>query len=152
MSQRDLIRMSDDEVRQLLADERVVNVATLGPDGRPHLAPLWYGFLDGCIAFTTYGRSQKVRNLERDPRVTALVEAGHDYEELRGVELVGTGEVLQDAALAEELGRSIRERYYGDSASGPRYGDLSKRVIVKIVPDKVVSWDHRKLAAVRAAG
>lgn len=152
MSQRDLIRMSDDEVRQFLADERVVNVATLGPDGRPHLAPLWYGFLDGCIAFTTYGRSQKVRNLERDPRVTVLVEGGHDYEELRGVELVGTGQVLRDAALAEELGRSIRERYYGDSASGPHYGDMSKRAIVKIVADRVVSWDHRKLRSIQAAG
>lgn len=150
MSQRDLIRMDDDERMAFLQQERVVSVASTGPDGRIHLAPLWYGFIDGCIAFTTYGRSQKVRNIERDPRVTALVEGGTEYEDLRGVEIVGRAELIDDPRLAEDLGRSIRVRYYGDDESGPRHGDLSKRTIVKIVPEKIVSWDHRKLVAVKA--
>ena len=87
-SRRDLIRMTDEEVEQFLDGRHTMNVATIGPDGRIHLVAMWYGFLEGAPAFWTYGKSQKILNLRRDPRITALVEDGEQYEELRGVELV----------------------------------------------------------------
>ena len=89
-SRRDLIRMSDDEVTAFLSERHTMNIASFGPDGNVHLVAMWYGFLEGDTVFETYGKSQKVLNLNRDPRITVLVEEGDAYDELRGVELVGT--------------------------------------------------------------
>src|SRR4051812_11305138 len=94
MSRRDLIRMTDPEVDAFLQQRQTMNVATYNHDGSIHLVAMWYGFLDGKPAFETYQKSQKVANLRRDPRITVLLEDGDRYEDLRGVELVGTGEVL----------------------------------------------------------
>ena len=149
MSRRDLIRMTDEEIEAYLAERHTLNIATFGPDGNIHLVAMWYGFLNGNLAFATYGRSQKVRNVERDPRITALVETGEAYEELRGVELVGRAVVHTDDAVKRDLARSVATRYFG-LEDGP---DLelameplvNKRVAIEIVPDKVVSWDHAKL-------
>ena len=87
VSRRDQIKMSEDEVLAFLDEERTVVCATNGRDGRPHLMPLWYVVRDGRLWSWTYAKSQKVRNLERDPRATLQVEAGVDYEVLRGVML-----------------------------------------------------------------
>ena len=89
MGGRDAVRMSDREVADFLEDNLKVQVASIGRDGTPHLTTLFYVVLDGRIAFWTYGRSQKVRNLERDDRVSCLVEDGTDYFELRGVSVTG---------------------------------------------------------------
>jgi PPOX class probable F420-dependent enzyme len=148
LSRRDLIRMTADEVDAYLAGRRVMNVATIGPDGQPHLVAMWYGFVDGLPAFWTYGRSQKVKNIERDPRITCLVESGDTYDELRGVELVGRAEVRADHDTVMALGRDVYERY-----TGPWSDDIApliermgaKRVAVVIHVERVVSWDHTKL-------
>ena len=150
MSRRDQIRMTDDEVQSFLQERQVMNVASLRKDGRPHLVAMWYGFLDGKPAFWTYGRSQKIVNLRRDPRITCLVEDGDAYEELRGVELVGTATLIEDERRFE-IGRSVMERY-----TGPLTGDVdpilqsvgAKRAGVVIEVEAVVSWDHRKLGGV----
>ena len=147
-SRRELIRMTDDEAQAFLAGRRTMSVATLMPDGRPHLVAMWYGFLDGAPAFWTYGKSQKVRNLERDPRITCMVEEGDAYERLRGIELSGTAEILpgEDAVLA--IGRSVNERYTGPvtDATDDMIRQMGrKRVAVKIHVDRVVTWDHTKL-------
>lgn len=147
MSRRDQIRMTDDEVEAFLAERHVMNVASLQKDGRPHLVAMWYGFLDGKPAFWTYGRSQKIVNLRRDPRITCLVEDGEAYEELRGVELVGTATLVDDDRRFD-IGRSVMERY-----TGPLTGDVqpilelvgAKRVGVVIDVESAVTWDHRKL-------
>src|ERR687890_2305903 len=87
-SRRDQIRMSDDELRDFLDEQKIVSIATLGPNGRPHLVPLWYvPQPDGTLTGWTYAKSQKAKNLERDPRATLQVEDGVSYEELRGVML-----------------------------------------------------------------
>jgi hypothetical protein len=110
---------------------------------------MWYGFTaDTAPAFWTYGKSQKILNLRRDPQVTCLVESGDEYSQLKGVELVGTGEILesQDDVLA--VGRSVFERYSGEWSDAAAEGVArmgAKRVVVKINVDKVVSWDHAKL-------
>lgn len=148
MSRREQIRMTDEEVAAFLRGRHTMNVATLGPDGQPHLVAMWYGFLDGAPAFWTYRTSQKVQNLRRDPRVTCLVEEGESYDELQGVELVGTGVVLDDHDSVMAVGRSVYERYTGPF-SGTALPGLeqmgAKRVAVRIDVRKVVSWDHSKL-------
>jgi PPOX class probable F420-dependent enzyme len=147
-SRRDLIRMTDEEVEQFLDGRHTMNVATIGPDGRIHLVAMWYGFLEGAPAFWTYGKSQKILNLRRDPRITALVEDGEQYDELRGVELVGTGTIVEDRERIMALGRSVFERYTGPYSEemGPVLEATgAKRLVVKVEVESVVSWDHRKL-------
>jgi PPOX class probable F420-dependent enzyme len=148
MSRRDQIRMTDQEVDEFLHGRRVMNIATLGKTGHPHLVAMWYGFLRGEPALWTYGRSQKVVNVERDPRITGLVEEGETYDQLVGVELVGHAEVIIDTESTMELGRSVWERYWGevnDDVDKVIAERGAKRVAVVIHVDDVVSWDHRKL-------
>ena len=148
MSRRDLIRMNPDEVEAFLHGRHTMTVATVGRDGQPHLVAMWYGFVDGAPAFWTYGRSQKVANLRRDPRISALVESGAAYEELQGVELVGTAAVVDDHDTVLAVGRSVMERYSGpfsDDMAPALERSSAKRVAVRIDVARVVSWDHRKL-------
>jgi PPOX class probable F420-dependent enzyme len=140
--------MTDEEVDQFLDGRHTMNVATIGPAGRIHLVAMWYGFLEGAPAFWTYGKSQKILNLRRDPRITALVEDGEQYEELRGVELVGSGTIVEERDRIMELGRSVFERYtgpYTDEMAPVLEATGAKRLVVKIEVESVVSWDHRKL-------
>jgi general stress protein 26 len=109
---------------------------------------MWYGFLDGCITVETKAKSQKVQNLRRDPRLTLLFEAGDYYEELRGVELVGTAEIVEDPEKLWPLGVSVFERYMGPYTEDLKpfiETMLHKRVAIKMHPTRTVSWDHRKL-------
>ncbi|MGZ4681400.1 MAG: pyridoxamine 5'-phosphate oxidase family protein [Acidimicrobiales bacterium] len=149
MSRRDLIRMTDDEVEEFLNGRNVMNIATFGPDGNIHLVAMWYGFLNGNMAIETFAKSQKVRNVERDPRVTVLIEDGDVYEELRGVEIVGKAVIHADREPLMEVARNVVERYIpvNDPADIPAVAEAmaNKRVAIEIVPDKIVSWDHRKL-------
>ena len=146
--------MSDDEIDAFLRATRKVQVATLGKDGTPHLTTLFHVVDDrGRIAFWTYGRSQKIRNLERDPRISLLVEDGEDYFELRGVSVRGTAEVVRDLDAVREIGIAVALRMIG-ADTPDALGDLgmaeverqaAKRVAVVVTPDHTASWDHRKL-------
>ena len=151
MSRRDLIRMTDDEVAAFLAKPHSMNIATHNHDGSIHLVAMWYATLEGgAIGFETFAKSQKVLNLRRDPRITALVEDGATYDQLRGVELVGEAEVLEDHALLMDIARAVIGKHQPDV--GPADVDAvaemmaQKRVAVRFTPTRVVSWDHRKLA------
>ena len=144
--------MTDDERNVFLDEQRVLNVATIGPTGHPHLVAMWYAMLDGRPSFWTFGKSQKIVNLHRDPRITALVESGDAYSELRGVELVGTARIVEDFDAIVAIGRAVAAKYQGpEAASSPEVlafleGQARKRVGVVIDVDRVVSWDHTKLA------
>lgn len=149
MNQRKIIRMSEDEVAAFLASRRVVTMCTFNHDGTIHAVAMWYGFLGGLVAFETKAKSQKAQNLQRDPRMTCLFEAGEAYGELRGVELVGHVEIVDDPDEMHALGVSVYERYYGEyreELRGVIEGLLHKRIVAKLVVDRTVSWDHRKLA------
>jgi len=144
--------MTDAEIDAFLREAHHLQVATIGPDGRPHLVAMWYGFLDGAPALWTYGRSQKVVNLRRDPRLTCLAESGRAYDELKGVELVARATILGDAVSVLRVGESVFDRYMGPFSENdrPRLERMSaKRVAVRIEVERVVSWDHAKLAAAR---
>jgi len=153
VSGRDGVRMDDQEVADLLEDNLKVQVASIGRDGAPHLSTLFYVLRDGCIAFWTYAASQKIRNLERDPRVSALVEDGTDYFELRGVSISGTAEIVRDPDGIFEIGSQVATRMVGASDFA-ELGDLgraeverqaTKRVGVVIHADTVATWDHGKM-------
>jgi len=138
--------MSDEEVGAFLAEQMTVNCATTGPGGRPHLVPLWYFPAGDELRGWTYAKSQKGRNLERDPRATLLVEDGVRYDELRGVMLECDVEFVRGEELVE-LAVTLFDRYAG---RGPEVRAMiekqaPKRVGLRFLPTRVVSWDHRKL-------
>lgn len=142
--------MSEEEIARFLDEERVLTCATLGPGGRPHLMPLWYIREGRALLAWTYGKSQKVRNLERDPRATVQVEAGRDrYAELRGVMFECDVAIERDPARIREVGLALLARYGGPAPSpAARENTLrqaAKRVVLRFTPTRVVSWDHRKL-------
>jgi nitroimidazol reductase NimA-like FMN-containing flavoprotein (pyridoxamine 5'-phosphate oxidase superfamily) len=148
--------MSDEEVERFLAAQMKVQVASIGADGAPHLTTLFYVVLDGKIAFWTYGSSQKVRNLERDARVTCLVETGTHYLELAGVSVQGTAEVVRDVERVREIGTKVVTAMAGGADLGELGADLvekqlPKRVGVVVTARKVASWDHSKMAGLRGA-
>ena len=148
VNQRAQIKMTDEEIHAFLHERRTMSMATIGPGGRIQLVAMWYGFVDGTIGFETKTKSQKVRNLRRDPRLTCLVEDGETYDELRGVSLVGAGEIIDDPGRMWELGVSVFERYnapYSDELKPFVEAMLNKRVVVKLQVDRTVTWDHRKL-------
>ncbi|CAA9255980.1 MAG: hypothetical protein AVDCRST_MAG50-2625 [uncultured Acidimicrobiales bacterium] len=148
MSRRGSIAMSDAEVSDFLLGRHVLNVATVRPSGRIDLVAMWYGFVGGDVAFWTYGKSQKIRNLLRNPNLTGLVESGESYAELRGVQLVGRGVVVDDPEYVRAVGESVYERYTGpltDAARQSLSGMGAKRFAVRVDVETVVSWDHSKL-------
>lgn len=149
-NRRAQIAMTDDEVRVYLDSQRVLNVATLGPTGHPHLVAMWYALIDGKVQFWTFAKSQKIVNLRRDPRMTGLVESGETYNELKGVELVGYGRIIDEYDRILHLGKELAVRYNGPAALGDEVlpfieGQARKRLAVEFEVDQVVSWDHTKI-------
>jgi hypothetical protein len=163
--------MTDAEVAAFLAEERIVTCATMGPRGWPHLMPLWYvlrpagehpehaGVAGPRLWAWTYAASQKVRNLERDPRATAQVEAGESYEQLRGVMLECELLVHSELEVVQALGHEIFARYASPRGQPPAedlpaavaemvHKQAAKRVALEFVELRRASWDHRKLGGV----
>ena len=150
-SKRSSITMTDDEVRAYLAEQTVLNVATIGPSGHPHVVAMWYTLIDDKVTFWTFGKSQKIVNLRRDPKMTGLVESGDRYEELKGVELVGSGRVVDDYDEVLAIGKAVGVKYNGegvlsDAALPFLEAQARKRLGVVFDIERVVSWDHTKLA------
>jgi PPOX class probable F420-dependent enzyme len=148
VKQRDRVRMSDQEVTDLLEHSRKVQLATIGPDGMPHLVSMYYAMVDGQITFWTYRASQKARNLARDPRVTCLVETGEAYFDLRGVQVQGNARCIEDPAEVRAIGRRIAAAM-GDvpEQALDDYVEHAarKRVGYAVEPTRVITWDHTKL-------
>ena len=152
MSRRAQIVMSPEELRAFLDQELTLTCASIGPNGRPHLMPLWYVHEGDVIACWTYGASQKVKNLERLPQATLQVEAGTKYEELRGVMFECDVEIVRDREAVLDIGVALAHRYGHVPAGVPpevvRAGALqrgAKRVGLRFRPTRTVTWDHRKL-------
>jgi PPOX class probable F420-dependent enzyme len=142
-SRRAAIAMTPEEVAAFLEAERTVVVATLGRDGWPHLMPLWYVLRDGECWSWTYAKSQKVRNLERDPRCTLGVETGERYDELRGVMLRCVCTLHREVEVVAGVGEELAERYGGARVS--MLAQAPKRVAMQFAVRDTASWDHRKL-------
>ena len=140
--------MSDAEVHAFVVERMVMQCATLGPHGRPHLVPLWYVPDDTELISWTYAKSQKAKNLERDPRATVGIEAGVQYHELRGVTFECEVAVEREPERVEAYGLTLFERYAGELSPEIRAmvaQQAQKRVGMRFVPSRTVSWDHSKL-------
>ena len=149
-NQRSQIVMSDEEIATFLEQSRTGTMVTIGPNGMPHVVAMWYGLIDGKIYFETKGKSQKVQNLRRDPRIVVAVEAGDTYDQLRGVSVEGEAVLIEDTTADEywQPAISVYERYNGPySPEVHQFVEImmNKRVIVRVDPVRVRSWDHRKL-------
>jgi PPOX class probable F420-dependent enzyme len=151
VSRRAAITLDEAELDELLAAERIAVVSSLGPRGWPHSMPLWYVPREGEVWIWTYAKSQKVRNLERDPRATVLVEAGHSYEQLRGAMIEAEAELHRDPATVLAFAEELTLRYaegmtavVGDARAALE-AQAPKRVAIRFRALRTASWDHRKL-------
>ncbi len=146
---RDAIRMNEPEVAALFAECQSLQVATLGPQGEPHLTTLWFTVHEGNVLFETYGKSQKVMNLRRDPRIAVLCEAGKTYGELRGVSIQGRAELVEQGERLQDLMRVVIDHHFPgqtpEQLAATAAKMAEKRIVVVVHADKTISWDHRKL-------
>ena len=145
-NRRKQIQLTQDEQAEFFRERKKCALATLDKDGFPHVVAMNYFARDGVFYMTSYGKAQKVLNIRRNPKVALMMESGDSYAELRGVMIRGHCEILEDenAVRAAFEGRVVAQAnpspvQPGAAASAP------KRVVLKIVPEKIVSWDHRKL-------
>ena len=147
-NQRGQVVMSHDEQAAFLQQQRSCTLGTFGPQGQIHLVGMWYAVLDDHIWFETKKKAQKTVNLRRDPRMSFLVEAGHTYDQLRGVAIEGTAEVIEDEDVVWDVCVSIFERYNGPYSEEMRpFVEFmaNNRAAVRLDAARVRSWDHRKL-------
>ena len=146
MDRRRQIQLTPDEQTAFLREHRKAALATIDKDGFPHIVAMNFYVEDGVFYMTSYGKAQKIVNILRNPRVALMMESGNAYAELRGVMVRGHCEIIEGAdavraifaAMAEARGAApARPRGSGDSAP--------KRVVLKVIPEKITSWDHSKL-------
>lgn len=147
-NQRSQITMNDDEIAEFINRSRTATMATVGPNGTPHLVAMWYAVIDGQIWFETKARAQKTVNLRRNSQITCMIEDGLTYDSLRGVSIEGTGEVVEDPDAIWKVGVNVWERYNGPYTEEVKplvEFMLHKRVVVRVDAARVRSWDHHKL-------
>ncbi|MED5276838.1 MAG: pyridoxamine 5'-phosphate oxidase family protein [Actinomycetota bacterium] len=148
-NRRDLIRMTDEEMRHFIEEQKSLQVSCMGPDGWPHLTTLWFAVVDQKIVFETYTRSQKILNLQRNPNITVLLEDGLVYEELRGVMIKGNAILESEPEEVEKYAKAVMLRNqpeYGEELLSEAAKQMSlKRTAVIIEPNEVITWDHTKL-------
>src|SRR6201990_3758439 len=147
-NQRSQIVMSDDEIADFVTSSRTGTLATMGPDGQPHLTAMWYGVVDGEIWLETKEKSQKAVNLKRDPRVSFLIEGGDTYDTLRGVSFEGIAEIVDDPGVSHRVGVSVFERYtgpYSDEMKPFVEQMMNKRVCVRIAARRGGWGGHPKV-------
>ncbi len=148
-NRRDLIRMTDEEMRLFIEEQKSLQVSCVGSDGWPHLTTLWFAVVDQKIVFETYTRSQKIINLQRNPHITVLLEDGTVYEKLRGVMIKGEAILESKPENVEKYAKAVMIRNqpeYGEEILSEAAKQMSlKRTAVIVEPNEVVSWDHTKL-------
>lgn len=142
--------MTEEEVSAFVAEQKKLQLGTINPDGTPHLVTMFFAPVDDKIAFWTYRSSQKARNIERDPRVTCLIEAGEDYFELRGALIYGKARTLTEPHEVRGVGREVVRRMMDlqDEEALTAFVEhtAAKRHAYLVEPIRVASWNHRKLA------
>ncbi len=156
MPRRDQIRMTDAEIREFLRTHKTIILSSIGPDGVPHPMPMWFVADDDLVvSMATFRGTQKIVNLQRDSRVSLLVESGREYSELKGVVIYGTAELSEDtdAIIATLIAASQKETTEIDAETRAAMSEgmkkfASKRILIRVKPDRVVSWDHSKLQGI----
>ena len=141
--------MTEEEVTQFVASQKSLQVATINKDGTPHLSTLWFDVVNGEIVFETFTKSQKIKNLQRDNRISCLLEDGLVYEKLRGVQINGVAELTDSPDQVHQLAKGVMARNNPEIPS-EALDEVAKAMSVKrtaviVKATKVVSWDHQKL-------
>jgi PPOX class probable F420-dependent enzyme len=156
MKRREQIHMTEQEIVRFLERGRSLSVASINPDGAPHLVAMWYALTDdGKVAMWMYAKSQKALNLRRDPRLTCMLESGSAYEELRGVQIRGAATLIEETARVQAIGEAIYRRNASpdgaltDAQLQTIAAQAPKRIGVIVEPTTIASWDHSKLGGVR---
>jgi PPOX class probable F420-dependent enzyme len=152
-SRRGQIALTEDEQKQFLEDSWTLQVASIGPRGFPHLVAMWYVLDDmGRVVFTTFRKSQKVLNLQRNPKMSVMLESGKAYSELKGLVIEGVAEIVDEPEYTAKVMARVGEKYNGIPApTGTSEAALkvaSKRVVIRLNPVDIYSWDHSKLGGV----
>jgi PPOX class probable F420-dependent enzyme len=148
MNRRKQIEMTSEERAAFLAQARTAAFSTIDPWGYPHTVAMWFAMEGELAVMTTYAKSQKARNVERNPKVALMAEAGDTYDTLRGVLIRGRGELVSDPAYTLSVLKRIHEKMLGAIPDGIEEAlerQARKRVVVRVHPEKISSWDHRKL-------
>lgn len=145
MNRRCQIRMTPAEVAAFLREHKKAALATLDKDGFPHVVAMGYCVQDGALIMTSYARAQKVVNIRRNPKVAVMVESGEAYGALRGVMIRGHCQIIEGAAAVTATFAAMRAAHGGDP-NPSALASAGKRVVLRIVPERVTSWDHKKLA------
>lgn len=151
MKRRAQIALDPAEQRAFLENSRTLTLCTLDREGYPHAVAMWYAVEpDGAVVMTTFAKSQKAVNLRRDPRCALLVEAGTTYDTLKGLLIRGRAEIDADTEHVLDVLQKVHVRYdmpgHGDALREALRAQASKRVAIRIRPDRIATWDHSKLA------
>ena len=146
INRRQQIRLSPEEQTAFFREQKKAALATIDQDGFPHVVAMNYFVKDGAFYMTSYGKAQKVVNVRRNPKVALMIDAGDSYGELRGVMIRGHCEILDGLDAVKAAFESRRDAHVNPAPVQPgAVASAPKRVVLKIVPEKVISWDHRKL-------
>jgi PPOX class probable F420-dependent enzyme len=145
MNRREQIQLTPEEQAAFFREHHKAALVTIDRDGFPHVVGMNYVARDGAFYMTSYGKAQKVVNIRRNPRVALMVEAGGSYGELRGVMVRGRCEIIEGPEAVQATFAAMAERRGGGAPASGALQSAPKRVVLKIVPEKIVSWDHRKL-------
>ncbi|CAB4550714.1 unannotated protein [freshwater metagenome] len=142
--------MTDSEIAAYLEEQTILNIASIGPTGHPHMVAMWYVVMDEKVTFWTFGKSQKIVNLRRDKKITGLVESGDTYDQLKGLELVGSATIVEDYDTVLAIGKAVGLKYNGDGAISDAAlpfleAQAKKRLGIQINVEQIVSWDHTKI-------
>ncbi|MGH2661430.1 MAG: pyridoxamine 5'-phosphate oxidase family protein [Actinomycetota bacterium] len=137
------IDLTDEEIDAFLRERRTVRVATVGPDGTPHVVPLWYVWHEGSMFFNSTLGNPTVENLLREGQAAAVVDDGEEYEVLRGVVVTGTVTLAEDDPLLPEVERAQSKKYLGGNESP--YKKWKRRRWFRLTPERIASWDFRKI-------
>lgn len=151
MKRRDAIQLSDAERQQFLEERKTIVLSTLDRRGYPHSVAMWYVTDDGCCLMTTYAKSQKVLNIRRNPKVALLAECGETYDTLKGVLIRGHAQLIDNQDLCVDVLTRVQRKMLGAMPAGIDEAlklQARKRVVIKVSPVHVSSWDHSKLGGV----
>jgi PPOX class probable F420-dependent enzyme len=146
MSRRDQIGLTEDEVRVYLEQSQTIILVSQGPGGFPHPMPMWFAVdEDGAICMATYRSSQKIKNIQRDPRVSLLVESGDNYAQLKGIVIYGRAEIIDDFDRVTDVLLAAAGAENNDTTRQGVAKTAAKRYLIRVEPERIVSWDHAKL-------
>ncbi len=148
MNRRNQIQLTPEEQTALLKQVRTMALCTIDKEGYPHVVAMAFMVKDGCIYMTSYRKAQKIVNIRRNPKVAVMVEIGNQYNELKGLMIRGRCEIMEDPDDVWKIMREIREFQEGGPpppANAVVQARAQKRAVLKIIPEKIASWDHSKL-------